>query len=434
MLRKLSVEIILISVSCQYNTALFLQNKLPRGTSLSREGKCSYQWASVHMKILEKIKLKNQKAKPLSGYRLGFCLHVTKETSVLVMAAKQLGAEIALCSANPLSVQEDIAAFLSTEGVKVFAWKGETLAEYKHCIRKVVGFKPDIITDDGAELHIEAHRSSAKRIVGGTEETTSGVKRLESLESKSMLSYPVIKVNDAKTKHMFDNKYGTGQSTIDGILRSTGIFLAGKHMVVCGYGWVGKGLSLRARGMGAIVTITEVDPVKAREAHMDGFDVKRLSNVAAIADIFITCTGQTHVIREEHIKKMKNGAVLANAGHFDVEIDVNYLYSQGTSPITVRPNVESITISGKRIFLLSKGRVVNLIGAEGHPPEIMALSFANQLLSIIFICNNYTKMKNHTYDVPKEIDVNVAKYALESMDIKIDSMTQRQILYRTEWK
>jgi adenosylhomocysteinase len=386
------------------------------------------------MKILEKIKSKNEKAKPLSGYRLGLCLHITKETSVLVMAAKQLGAEIALCSANPLSVQEDIVAFLGIEGVKVFAWERETLKQYKDCIAKVVKFKPDIITDDGAELHIEAHRSNVKNVVGGTEETTSGVMRLESLESKNMLSYPVIKVNDANTKHMFDNKYGTGQSTIDGILRSTGIFLAGKHIVVCGYGWVGKGLSLRARGMGAIVTVTEVDPIKALEAHMDGFNVNRLSNVAASADMFITCTGQTHVIREEHIKKMKNGAMLANAGHFDVEIDVNYVYTQGRSPIMVRPNVESITIDGKRIFLLSKGRVVNLIGAEGHPPEIMALSFANQLLSIIFICNNHAKMEKHTYDVPKEIDVNIAKYALESMNIKIDSMTQRQISYRTEWE
>src|SRR5919199_5773619 len=293
------------------------------------------------MRILERIKSKNENAKPLSGYRLGLCLHITKETSVLVMAAKQLGADIALCSANPLSVQEDIAAFLRLEGVKVFAWKGETLKEYKDCIAEVVKFKPEIITDDGAELHIQAHKSDAKNVVGGTEETTSGVRRLESLESKNMLSYPVIKVNDANTKHIFDNKYGTGQSTIDGILRSTGIFLAGKHVVVCGYGWVGKGLSLRARGMGAIVTVTEVDPIKALEAHMDGFNVSRLSDVAERGEIFVTCTGQTDVIRQEHIKKMKNGAVLANAGHFDVEIDTNYLYSHGGPAMTVRPNVES---------------------------------------------------------------------------------------------
>jgi adenosylhomocysteinase len=386
------------------------------------------------MKILDKITTKYLKTKPLSGYRLAFCLHVTKETAVLVMSAKQLGAEIAICSANPLSVQDDIAFFLGSEGVKVFAWKGETFKDYKNCMKLVLQFKPDIITDDGAELHVMAYRCKAKNIIGGTEETTSGIKRLKSLESKSLLPYPVIKVNDAKTKHMFDNKYGTGQSTIDGILRSTGIFLAGKHIVVCGYGWVGKGLALRARGMGGIVTVTEVDPFKALEAQMDGFNVSKLSNVAPLGDIFITCTGQTHVIRQEHIKKMKNGAVLANAGHFDVEIDINYIYTKGSPPITVRPNVESITISGKSIFLLSKGRVVNLIGAEGHPPEIMALSFANQLLSIIYILNNYPKMRNKTYDVPSEIDYDVAKYALESMNIKIDSMTERQILYHSEWE
>jgi adenosylhomocysteinase len=386
------------------------------------------------MKILDKITAKYRKTKPLSGYRLGFCLHVTKETSVLVMAAKQLGADIAICSANPLSVQDDIASFLGSEGVKVFAWKGESFKDYKSCMKMVLKFKPDIITDDGAELHVTAYRSNAKNIIGGTEETTSGIKRLKSLESKNLLRYPVIKVNDAKTKHMFDNKYGTGQSTIDGILRSTGILLAGKHIVICGYGWVGKGLSLRARGMGAIVTVTEVDPFKALEAQMDGFNVSRLSNVAPKGDIFITCTGQTHVIRQEHIKKMKNGAVLANAGHFDVEIDVGYIYSQSGPRATVRPNVESITISGKTIFLLSKGRVVNLIGAEGHPPEIMALSFANQLLSIIYILDNYAELQNKTYDVPREIDSSVAKYALESMNIKIDSMTEQQILYHGAWE
>ena len=383
------------------------------------------------MNILEKITSKYQIKKPLSGFRLGFCLHVTKETAVLAMAAKRLGADIALCSANPLSVQEDIAAFLWSESIKVFAWKGQTLKDYKGCISKVLKFSPDILTDDGAELHITAHKSNAKNIVGGTEETTSGVNRLKLLESKRELLYPVIKVNDAKTKHMFDNRYGTGQSTIDGILRSTGLFLPGKHVVICGYGWVGKGVSSRARGMGAIVTVTEVDPLKALEAHMDGFNVRRLSDVVSSGDIFITCTGQTDVIREEHIKKMKNGAVLSNAGHFDVEIDINYINSLSPSPVISRPNVEVITISGKRIFLLSKGRVINLIGAEGHPPEVMALSFANQLLSIIFVCDNYGKMQNQTYDVPVEIDVSVANYALKAMDIKIDSVTERQFLYRS---
>jgi adenosylhomocysteinase len=410
-----------------------LSNKV-EDLQLARSGKSSYEWASSHMAILDKIRIKNEKSKPLAGYKLGFCLHITKETSVLVMTAKQLGAEIALCSANPLSVQDDIAAFLSSEGVNTYAWRGETTKEYKKCIQSVLEFKPDIVTDDGADLHACAHKIKVKNIRGGTEETTSGIKRLKSLESSKQLMYPVVAVNDANTKHMFDNRYGTGQSTIDGMLRTTGTFLPGKHVVVCGYGWVGKGVSARARGMGSIVTITEIDPIKALEAHMDGFNVTRLSDVASIGDIFITCTGQTKVITGEHIRKMKNGAILANAGHFDVEIDVKYIYSQDKSPVTVRPNVEAINIFDKKIFLISKGRVVNLVGAEGHPPEVMALSFANQLLSIIFLSKNYHKMEKKIYAVPREIDLRVANYALDAMNIKIDTMTYAQHTYLDQWK
>jgi adenosylhomocysteinase len=267
------------------------------------------------------------------------------------------------------------------------------------------------------------------KIFGGSEETTSGVKRLKALERRKRLMYPVIAVNDAYTKHMFDNRYGTGQSTIDGILRTTSLFLPGKQIIVCGYGWVGKGVAARTRGMGAIITITEIDPIKAIEANMDGFNVKRLSDVVSIGDIFITCTGQTHVIREEHIKKMKSGAILANAGHFDIEIDTKYLYSQDKSPASVRADIDCFNIVGKKIYLISKGRVVNLVGAEGHPPEVMALSFANQLLSIIFISKNYHKMENKIYNVPREIDQSVAKYALDSMNIEIDKMTKTQRLY-----
>jgi adenosylhomocysteinase len=380
------------------------------------------------MVILDKIKIKNEKKKPLAGYRIGFCLHITKETSVLVMAAKELGADVALCSANPLSVQDDIAAFLSSEGVTTFAWRGETKREYDACINSVLKFRPNIITDDGSDLHIAANKTKVK-IFGGSEETTSGVKRLKALERRKRLMYPVIAVNDAYTKHMFDNRYGTGQSTIDGILRTTSLFLPGKQIIVCGYGWVGKGVAARTRGMGAIITITEIDPIKAIEANMDGFNVKRLSDVVSIGDIFITCTGQTHVIREEHIKKMKSGAILANAGHFDIEIDTKYLYSQDKSPASVRADIDCFNIVGKKIYLISKGRVVNLVGAEGHPPEVMALSFANQLLSIIFISKNYHKMENKIYNVPREIDQSVAKYALDSMNIEIDKMTKTQRLY-----
>jgi adenosylhomocysteinase len=385
------------------------------------------------MVILDKIKIKNEKKKPLAGYRIGFCLHITKETSVLVMTAKELGADVALCSANPLSVQDDIAAFLSSEGVTTFAWRGETKREYDACINSVLKFRPNIITDDGSDLHIAANKTKVK-IFGGSEETTSGVKRLKALERRKRLMYPVIAVNDAYTKHMFDNRYGTGQSTIDGILRTTSLFLPGKQIIVCGYGWVGKGVAARTRGMGAIITITEIDPIKAIEANMDGFNVKRLSDVVSIGDIFITCTGQTHVIREEHIKKMKSGAILANAGHFDIEIDTKYLYSQDKSPASVRADIDCFNIVGKKIYLISKGRVVNLVGAEGHPPEVMALSFANQLLSIIFISKNYHKMENKIYNVPREIDQSVAKYALDSMNIEIDKMTKTQRLYIDKWE
>ena len=400
---------------------------------LAQNGKLSYQWARDHMVILDKIKIKHEKKKPLAGYRIGFCLHITKETSVLVMAAKELGADVALCSANPLSVQDDIAAFLSSEGVTTFAWRGETKREYDACINSVLKFRPNIITDDGSDLHIAANKTKVK-IFGGSEETTSGVKRLKALERRKRLMYPVIAVNDAYTKHMFDNRYGTGQSTIDGILRTTSLFLPGKQIIVCGYGWVGKGVAARTRGMGAIITITEIDPIKAIEANMDGFNVKRLSDVVSIGDIFITCTGQTHVIREEHIKKMKSGAILANAGHFDIEIDTKYLYSQDKSPASVRADIDCFNIVGKKIYLISKGRVVNLVGAEGHPPEVMALSFANQLLSIIFISKNYHKMQNKIHNVPREIDQSVAKYALDSMNIEIDKMTKTQRLYIDKWE
>jgi adenosylhomocysteinase len=399
---------------------------------LAQKGKLSYQWASDHMSILDKIKNKYEKKKPLAGYRIGFCLHITKETSVLVRTAKQLGADIALCSANPLSVQDDIAAFLSSEGIITFAWRGETKREYDECIGSVLKFQPNIITDDGSDLHIAANKAKAK-IFGGSEETASGVKRLKALERRKRLLYPVIAVNDAYTKHMFDNRYGTGQSTIDGILRTTSLFISGKQIVVCGYGWVGKGVAARARGMGAIVTVTEINPIKAIEANMDGFNVKRLYDAVSIGDIFITCTGQTNVIRKEHIKKMKCGAILTNAGHFDREIDIKYLYSQDKSPVTVRTNIDCFKILGKKIYLVSKGRVVNLVGAEGHPPEVMALSFANQIMSIIFLSKNYSKMDNKVYTVPSEIDLSVAKYALAAMNIEIDTMTDSQRLYLDKW-
>jgi adenosylhomocysteinase len=400
-------------------------------STLADKGRRSYEWATSHMGIIEKIRAKNESSQLLTGFRLGFCLHITKETSVLAMAAKSLGADIAICSANPLSAQDDIAAFLYNMGLNVYAWRGETDSEYQQCIRNVLAFKPVIVTDDGGDLHSMAHQQKAKDIQGGTEETTSGVKRLVALERASRLIYPVIAVNNARTKYLFDNRHGTGQSTLDGILRATGILLAGKNLVVCGYGWVGKGVATRARGMGAIVTVTEVDPIKAIEAKMDGFEVMPMLDAAPAGDIFVTCTGQTSVIRKEHFVKMKDAAILANAGHFDVEIDTKSLYGiSSCQPVQINPNIERFDVNGRRLFLLSKGRVVNLVAAEGHPPEVMALSFANQLLSILYIAKNHDKMEVKVHDVPEQIDQDVGSYALDSMGIRIDQMIEEQERYQ----
>ncbi len=396
-------------------------------SALAETGRQRYEWARRTMVIVDRVATGKN---PLKGLRVGFCLHVTKETSVLVMAAKRLGADVALCSANPLSVQDDIAAFLRSEGVSVFAWRNETPAEYKKCIRDVLAFGPDIITDDGGDLHYAAHAAKKRGIIGGTEETTSGVKRLAALEKSKRLRYPVIAVNNARTKYLFDNRYGTGQSTLDGILRATGILLAGSRVVVCGYGWVGKGVAARARGMGASVIVTEVDPVKALEAKMDGFAVAPMSKAAGQGDLFITCTGQTGVIRKEHFGKMKDGAILANTGHFDVEIDASFLY-RNCRPAEVGPNVERFDLGGKRLYLLSKGRVVNLVAGEGHPPEVMALSFANQLASILHVAKNHKKMEKKVYPVPQGIDDKIAQLALEAMGVEIDRLSAKQRRYQS---
>jgi adenosylhomocysteinase len=399
--------------------------------NLAEKGRRSYEWAASRMGIIEKIRAMNESSQSLTGFRLSFCLHITKETSVLAMAAKSLGADVAICSANPLSAQDDIAAFLYNMGLNVYAWRGETESEYQQCIRNVLAFKPVIVTDDGGDLHSMAHQQEANGIVGGTEETTSGVKRLVALRRASRLLYPVIAVNNARTKYLFDNRHGTGQSTLDGILRATGILLAGKKLVVCGYGWVGKGVATRARGMGAIVTITEVDPIKAIEAKMDGFEVMPMLDAAYAGDVFVTCTGQTCVIRKEHFLKMKDAAILANAGHFDVEIDTNSLYGiSSCQPVQISPNIERFDVNGRRLFLLSKGRVVNLVAAEGHPPEVMDLSFANQLLSILYIAKNHDKMEVKVLSVPEQIDQDVGSYALDSMGIRIDEMIEKQVRYQ----
>ena len=404
---------------------------------LSQKGKLSHEWAKDHMKILTNTVARLKKSQPLQGIRLGICLHITKETSVLIMGAKALGAKVSVCCANPLSTQDEIAAFLVSNGIDVYAWEGQTPKEYDWCIEKMLSHKPQIITDDGSDCHSKVHgdkKFSSLKIMGGTEETTTGVIRLKALAEQKKLRYPVIAVNDAYTKHMFDNRYGTGQSTIDGYLRAMNLLIASKRVVIAGYGWVGRGVAARMNGMGAKVYVTEVDPVRALEAHMDGYEVLPMEEAAKIGDIFITATGQTGVIRKEHIMKMKDGAIMGNVGHFDVEVDAKFLLNESKSVREVRPSLDECLLkNGKRVYLIGKGRIANLVAAEGHPPEVMAQSFSNQLLSMIYIAKNYKKIGKKVITVPPDIDKQIAVDALKSMDVKIDKPTTAQIKYAHSW-
>lgn len=400
-----------------------------KNKELTKNGENSWKWALSRMGIIETILNENIERRPLEGLRLGLSLHITKETAVLVIAAIKLGSKVSLCSANPLSVQEDIAAFLTSKGAKIYAWKNETEKEYFDNLKRVLETEPQVLTDDGANLHVMAHNKKIQGILGGTEETTSGITRLRALDVNGKLKYPIIGVNDARTKNLFDNRYGTGQSSIMAIIKLTNVLIAGKHIVVCGYGYVGKGVASRARGLGAVVTVVEVDIIRALEAYMDGYRVRKIIQVVDNADIFITCTGQKNVISDKHFKKMKNGAILANAGHFDNEIDVDKLYSYSKETCQINPHLESVQIYGKKIFLLSKGRVVNLVGAQGNPPEVMAMSFANQLLCIIHIYKNHKRMLNKVYSVPENIDSRVAKLTLKYLGIGIDKLTPLQNKY-----
>ncbi len=401
---------------------------------LSSEGERNFLWAKAHMGALTNLAEKYAKSKPLEGVKIGVCLHITKETSVLIDALLLAGAEVKLAAANPLSTQDDIAAYLSTR-TEVWAWRGESTKEYGWCIEQVLGSRPQQLIDDGADLHVAAHRSKVKGIVGGSEETTTGVVRLKALEAQGGLAYPVIAVNDAKTKFMFDNRYGTGQSTLDGIMRATALLLAGARTVVVGYGWVGKGVAMRARGMGARVTVVEVDPVKALEAHLDGFDVSGIDEAAPGGELFVTTTGMKGVIPYAAIEKMKEGAILTNAGHFDVEIDVKTLLSKAKKVKEVRTNVDEVTLpSGKRVYLVAKGRIANLVAAEGHPPEVMQMSFANQMMAAIRIHADHSKMEKKVYGVPAELEDEVARAALKSMGISIGVMTKEQKEYAHSWE
>lgn len=404
---------------------------------LAPQGHLQIEWATAHMPVLSQVKNRFEKEKPLKGLTLAACLHVTKETAVLVETLVAGGAKIAVCGSNPLSTQDDVAAALADEGIHVFAWRGQSTDDYYSCIDKVLDFKPSITLDDGADLVGTLHtkrKAELKNLKGGTEETTTGVVRLRAMEAAGSLMYPILAVNDAYTKYLFDNRYGTGQSTIDGLLRATNILLAGKVFVVCGYGWCSRGIAMRAQGLGANVIVTEVQPTKALEAAMNGFRVAPMSEAASKGDIFVTATGDISVIRKEHMQKMKDGAIMANSGHFNVEISLKDLESLTKSKRTIRPNLEEYTLKdGKKIFLLAEGRLVNLAAAEGHPSEVMDMSFANQALCAENIAKS-TKMQPKVYAVPKEIDEKVAELKLKSMGIKIDKLTAEQKKYLATWE
>ncbi len=389
------------------------------------------------MQILNNTITRLKKSKPLKGITLGFCLHITKETSVLLMGAKELGATVVCCGGNPLTTQDNVSAFLASQGIHVYAWHGQSVKEYDWCIQQVLNHKPTILTDDGSDMNVKAHfdkKYKSMKILGATEETTAGVTRIRAVENQGKLRYPVILVNEAYTKHMFDNRYGTGQSTIDGYLRAMNLLLASKRVVVVGYGWVGRGVASRFHGMGSKIIITEVDPVKALEAHMDGFEVIPMGQACKVGDIFITCTGMTSVIRKEHILQMKDGAIMGNVGHFDVEIDAKFLLKKSKSVRQARPNLDECTLSnGKHVYLIGEGRLANLVAAEGHPPEVMAQSFSNQILSILYILKNHKKIGNKIINVPEEIDKQVAIDALKAMDVKIDKLTPEQVKYMNSW-
>jgi adenosylhomocysteinase len=402
--------------------------------TLSLEGKKKIEWAEAHMPVLVALGQRYEKIKPLTGVKISGCLHVTKETAVLIRSLKIAGAELSWCGCNPLSTQDDVAASLAAdEGISIFARRGVSTEEYYDDIHSAMDLNPNITIDDGADLTIEMHKKnngSLATVYGGTEETTTGVIRLRALQKCGKLIYPIIAVNDAETKHDFDNVYGTGQSALDGIIRATNVLLSGKNFVVAGYGHVGKGVARRASGMGANVIVTEVDPIAALKAKLDGFSVAPMQYASAKGDIFITTTGCKDVIIEEHISKMKDGAILANAGHFNVEISVTALEGESVNKKQMNENITQYTLkSGRRIYLIAEGRLVNLAAAEGHPSEVMDMSFANQFLSVIRLAESKGSMKPLVYNIEKSQDQEIALAKLESMDISIDKLTEEQKIY-----
>jgi adenosylhomocysteinase len=406
---------------------------------LAGAGERRIQWAAREMPVLAGIRVRFAKEKPLAGLRIGACLHVTAETANLALTLRDGGASVALCASNPLSTQDDVAASLvANDGIAVYARKGEDRDTYYSHINAVLATKPQLTMDDGADLVTELHtkrRELLADVKGGTEETTTGVTRLRAMASEGVLAYPIVAVNDALTKHFFDNRYGTGQSAIDGVIRATNLLLAGKTAVVAGYGWVGRGVAARLRGMGAITIVTEVDPFRAIEAVMDGFEVTTMALAAARGDLFITCTGNVNVIGKEALAKLKDGAIVANAGHFNDEIDLKTLGTLATGCRELRPFVSEYRLrDGRSVVVLADGRLVNLSAAEGHPPAVMDMSFANQALSVEYLLGKGKELAPQVYPVPRELDEQIARAKLEAMRMKIDSMTEEQRLYSNSWK
>lgn len=407
--------------------------------NLARNGKLRIEWAAKEMPVLKSISERFGKEKPLKGLRLSACLHVTTETANLMETLKAGGAEVYLCASNPLSTQDDVAAsIVKNSGIPVFAIKGEDHKTYYRHIMDALALKPNITMDDGADLVSTLHTNKKellRDLIGGTEETTTGVIRLRAMAEKGVLKYPIIAVNDAYTKYLFDNRYGTGQSTIDGILRATNRLIAGSVFVIAGYGWCSKGIAMRAKGMGARVIITEVNPLRSLEATMDGFEVMPMKDAARIGDIFVSSTGDIDVIHKDCFKLMKDGAIFCNSGHFNVEISIDALKKMSKSRRIIRDFVEEYTLkSGKRIYLLGEGRLINLAAAEGHPSAVMDMSFANQALCAEYMAKNYKKLENKVYSVPGKIDNKIARLKLKSMGIKIDVLTHAQEKYLKSWE
>ncbi|MBI3182337.1 MAG: adenosylhomocysteinase [Myxococcales bacterium] len=407
--------------------------------SLAEKGRGRIEWAGRSMPVLKQVHERFAKERPLSGLRLAACLHVTSETANLAMALKAGGAEVSVCASNPLSTQDDVAAAMVVDhGIPVFAIKGEDHKTYYGHIASALENKPNLTMDDGADvvsvLHSE-RKDLLPNVIGGTEETTTGVIRLRAMARDGVLRYPIVAVNDALTKHLFDNRYGTGQSTIDGIVRATNRLLAGSLFVVSGYGWCGRGVAMRAKGMGAIVVVTEVDPLRALEAMMDGYQVMPMAEAAKLGDFFCTVTGDTHVIRKEHFERMKDGAIVANSGHFNVELDLEGLRAMSKDVTTLREYVEQYTLrSGKRIIVLGEGRLVNLAAAEGHPSSVMDMSFANQALCSEWMAKNHQKLQRQVYSVPSEIDREIARLKLKAMGVGLDKLTPEQKKYLESWE